>query len=93
MSGIIRRLPWPKHRARPLRHSSPIPTVQLFLVQCLDALLRTIARFDGDPLEIPPLNLTVPRLELAEQPDGTMKASTVRPVTGYGFRYSIPPRR
>lgn len=66
---------------------------QLFLVQCLDTLLRTIARFDGDPLEIPPIDLAVPRLELAEQPDGTMKVSIVRPVTSYGFRYSIPPRR
>lgn len=65
---------------------------QLFLVQCLDALLRAIARFDGDPLDMPTLDLTVPRLELAEQADGSMKASIIRPVTGYGFRYSIPPR-
>jgi hypothetical protein len=63
---------------------------QLFLVQCLDALLRTISRFDGDPLDMPMLDLTVPRLELAEQLDGSMKASIVRPVTSYSFRYSIP---
>lgn len=66
---------------------------QLFLVQCLDALLRMVARFDGDPLDMPTLDLTLPRLELAEQADGSMKASIIRPVTGYGFRYSIPPRR
>lgn len=65
---------------------------QLFLVQCLDVLLRTIARFDGDPLDMPALNSTVPRLELAEEADGSMKARIIRPVTGYGFRYSIPPR-
>lgn len=65
---------------------------QLFLVQCLDALLRTIARFDGDPLDMPILDLTLPRLELTEQPDGSMQASIIRPQTGYGFRYSIPPR-
>lgn len=58
---------------------------QLFLVQCLDALLRTIARFDGDPLDIPPLDPNMARLELAEQPDGTMKASIVRAMTSFGF--------
>lgn len=67
-------------------------THQLFLVQCLDALLRTITRFDGEPLNIPAADLMVPRLEMAEQVDGSMKALIVRPVTGYGFRYSILPQ-
>lgn len=62
---------------------------QPLLVQCLDALLRTIARFDGDPLDIPPLDSTLPRLELAEQLDGTTKAWIVRLVTGFGFRCTI----
>jgi hypothetical protein len=66
---------------------------QLFLVQCLDALLRAVQRFEGDALEIPHLDKASEHLELAEQADGTMKLSHVRPVTGYGFRYTIPPER
>lgn len=65
---------------------------QLFLVQCLDAILRAIEGFEGDPPKIPALDQTVPRLELAEQLDGRMKASIVRPSTGYGFRYVMQPR-
>jgi hypothetical protein len=66
---------------------------QLFLVQCLDALLRAVQGFEGDPLQIPHLEQASEHLELAEQPDGTMKLSHVRPQTGYGFRYTIPPNR
>ncbi|HEY0012682.1 MAG TPA: hypothetical protein VGB79_07490 [Allosphingosinicella sp.] len=62
---------------------------QLFLVQCLDALLRTIHDFDGDPVDIPRLDASVTRLELAEQLDGKMKASIVQPITGYSFRFSM----
>jgi hypothetical protein len=62
---------------------------QLFLVQCLDALLRSVQRFDGDPADIPSLDVTGERIELAEQLDGTMKLSHVQPMRGYGFRYTI----
>lgn len=64
---------------------------QLFLVQSLHALLRAVQGFDGDPADIPALDPNVPRLELAEQPDGSMKASIVRPVRGYSFSYIIGP--
>lgn len=62
---------------------------QLFIVQCLDALLRAIQGFDGDPVSIPPLDLKTTRLELAEQADGSMKVSIVRPMAGYSFGYTI----
>lgn len=62
---------------------------QLFLVQCLDALLRAVQRFEGDPLELPRIDLDVPRLELTEQADGSMKLSHVRPFTTLSFRYTI----
>lgn len=54
---------------------------QLFLVQCIDALLRAVQRFDGDPIDLPPLDVTGERIELAEQHDGSMKLSHVRPGT------------
>ena len=68
------------------------PTHQLFLVQCLDALLRAVQRFDGNPLDMPELDPALEHLELAEQPDGTMKLSLIRPVKTLSFRYSSPPR-
>lgn len=65
---------------------------QTFFVQCLDALLRTIQKFDGEPVWIPPMDRTVTRLELAEQEDGTMRAAIVRPIIGYSFKFSFHPR-
>jgi hypothetical protein len=67
-------------------------THQLFLVQCLDALLRAVQRFEGDPLELPRIDRTVPRFELIEQSDGSMKLSHVRPITTLKFRYTIVPK-
>lgn len=65
---------------------------QLFLVQCLDALLRAVQRFEGDPLELTRVNQNVPRLELKEQADGSMKLSYVRPIRMLRFRYTIAPK-
>ena len=64
---------------------------QLFFVQCLDALLRVVQNFNGEPVNIPAIDRSVPRLELAEQADGTMRAAIIRPVVGYSFKFSIRP--
>jgi hypothetical protein len=64
---------------------------QLFLVQCLDALLRAVQRFEGDPLDLPTIDPTVPHLELTEQADGSMKLLHVRPITTLRFRFTIAP--
>lgn len=53
---------------------------QLFLVQCLDALLRAIQGFNGDPLDLPMVDPDVERIELIEQSDGSMKLAHVRPI-------------
>lgn len=64
---------------------------QLFLVQCLDALIRAIQRFDGDPLNLPKVDPRVERFELIEQADGSMKLAHVRPVTTLSFHFTIAP--
>lgn len=64
---------------------------QLFLVQSLDALLRAVQRFEGDPLEFPSIDPRVERLELTEQANGRMKLALVRPVTHLSFRTTIRP--
>lgn len=66
---------------------------QLFLVQCLDALLRAVQHFNGDPLDLPGIDPRVERLELREQADGSMSLSHVRPITTLSFRYTLTPER
>lgn len=68
------------------------PQHQLFLVQCLDALLRAVQRFDGDPLDLPKLDLGTERLELTEQLDGSIKLRRVRPITTLSFRMTLLPQ-
>lgn len=64
---------------------------QLFLVQCLDALLRAVQRFDGEPLDLPNIDPRVERLELTEQTDGSMRLVHIRPITTLSFRFAIAP--
>ena len=64
---------------------------QLFLVQCLNALLRALQRFDGDLVEIPKIDPRAPRLEMTEQEDGTMKLVHAQPITRLSFSYTIKP--
>ena len=64
---------------------------QLFLVQCLNALLRAVQRFDGDLVELPKIDNRAPRLEMTEQEDGTMKLVHVQPMTTLSFSYTIKP--
>ena len=64
---------------------------QLFLVQCLNALLRALQRFDGDLVELPKIDRREPRLEMAEQEDGTMELIHVQPITKLSFSYTIKP--
>lgn len=66
---------------------------QLFLVQCLDALLRAVQHFDGDPLDLPAMDPRVERLELSEQADGSMRLSHVRPIATLSFSYALTPER
>ena len=54
-------------------------THQLFLVQCLDALLRALKQFDGEGPELPTGDLKSARIELIEQLDGSMKLSFIEP--------------
>ena len=54
-------------------------THQLFLVQCLDALLRALQRFDGEPPSFPEADPKSARIELAEQADGTMDLFFIEP--------------
>ncbi len=62
---------------------------QLFVVQCLDALLRAISTFDGDELELPIADKGVARLELVQQPDGSMRLSQVVPLGRITVSYTI----
>lgn len=64
---------------------------QLFLVQCLDALLRAVQRFAGEPLKLPKVDPTVPSINLAEQADGSMKLSLVRPIRSLSFSFTLTP--
>lgn len=66
-------------------------THQLFLVQCLNALLRALQRFDGDLVELPKIDPRAARLEMTEQEDGTMKLIHVRPLMTLRFSYTIKP--
>jgi hypothetical protein len=64
---------------------------QQFVVQCLDALLRAVQRFDGELPAFPPVDPRRERIELVEQLDGSRKLSLVRPVANYSFRLAYMP--
>ena len=66
--------------------------LQPFVVQCLSALLKAVEGLDKDFFEYPDLHPLQEHVSIAEQPDGSMKATVVRPtLTGWSFGYRVRP--
>jgi hypothetical protein len=58
---------------------------QHFLVQCLDVLVRIVAKYKGEMPSLPSVKPRGPRIVVSDQPDGTKRLSVENEVGGFSF--------
>ncbi|QNG45337.1 hypothetical protein [Sphingobium yanoikuyae] len=64
---------------------------QHFLVQCLDVLVRIVAKYGGKPTQLPTIEPHRRRMVVADQPDGTRRVSLEYGFNRLGFSQSGAP--
>jgi hypothetical protein len=65
---------------------------QHFLVQCLDILVRIVAKYRGEMPSLPTLEVGQPRIVITDQPDGSRRLSHDSGSAAYSFTQSFAPR-